>query len=185
MASGRRRFTLSIALSLCLGALVAAPIGQAAPGSGGSSNPKRKLPLHIVKGHVFSDGTLSVGKPEFVTITDMPPRARFRIAVEPLAATPQCSTPPWLCDLAWVGPAPGSLPFRTSGKGNAYVAFITPVSFKLENFEKPSLTHFEPFVNGQRVHVDVEAIKARPKKHRRELGIAIGRAGIDGPPPTG
>jgi hypothetical protein len=182
MCSGRRQATLILAAVV---ALSLAATGNASTSGGAPETPKKKLPIQILKGRVVSDGTLSVGQQEWIAVKGMPPRTKLRVAVEPLASTPQCSTPPWLCDLVWVRPAPDSAPFRTSGKGRALISFITPTTFTLENFFRPKESHQEPFVDGQRVHVDVIGAKQRPHRKRREVGLASGRAGIDGPPPGG
>jgi hypothetical protein len=159
--------------------LVAASIGAAGAGaapSGPKAQPfaKKKVKVVFFKARVASDGFVTPGQPETVTVFHMPAKTRFRMAIEPPPTTLQCGQL-YFCDLAPVSPAPGSPPFRTNGKGRATVTFVMPSTYNIatDPFD-PSTRRPVAFANGQRVHINVEGVKRLPKK--RKVGFGFGRA---------
>jgi hypothetical protein len=162
--------TLAVAIVCGLGP---ASRSQATP-VGAQPLAKQRVKLVFFKGRVRSDGIVTPGEPETVAVSHMPPRARFKMAIEPPPTTPQCGEF-YFCDFAPVSPAPGSAPFRTSGKGRALVTFVMPTTYNIatDPFD-PSARRPVSFANGQSVHIDVDGVK---RLHRvRKIGFGFGRA---------
>jgi hypothetical protein len=159
--------------------LAAASVGAAGAGaapSAPSAQPlaKKKVKVVFFKARVASDGFLTPGQADTVTVFHMPEKTRFRIAIEPPPITLQCGQF-YFCHLAPVSPVPGSPPFRTNRKGRATVTFVMPSTYNIatDPFD-PSTRRPVAWANGQRVHIDVEGIKRLPKK--RKIGFGFGRA---------
>jgi hypothetical protein len=162
--------TLTVAIACGLGA---ASRSQAAP-VGAQPLAKQRVKLVFFKSRVRSDGIVTPGEPETVAVSHMPPRTRFKMAIEPPPTTPQCGEF-YFCDFAPVSPAPGSAPFRTSGKGRALVTFVMPTTYNIatDPFD-PRTRRPVSFANGQSVHIDVDGVK---RLHRvRKIGFGFGRA---------
>jgi hypothetical protein len=162
--------TLAVAIACGLGA---ASGSQAAPVRA-QPVAKQRVKLVFFKARVRSDGIVAPGEAETVAISHMPPRTRFKMAIEPPPTTPQCGEF-YFCDFAPVSPAPGSAPFRTSGKGRALVTFVMPTTYNIatDPFD-PRTRRPVSFANGQSVHIDVDGVK---RLHRvRKIGFGFGRA---------
>jgi hypothetical protein len=157
---------LALALGVAGGA-AAQPVAQSA---------KKKVKVVFFKAHVRSDGFLTPGQPETVTVFDMPPKTHFRMAIEPPPITLQCGQF-FFCDFAPALPAPGSPPFRTNKKGEAVVTFMTPTTYNISTdpFD-PSTRRPVAWANAQRVHIDIQGVKRL--KHKRKIGFGFGRAAI-------
>ncbi|HSD25619.1 MAG TPA: hypothetical protein VLB79_14965 [Solirubrobacterales bacterium] len=170
MSTGRGKIAAA-ALALALGLA-----GSAAAQPVAHSAAKKKVKVVFFKAHVGSDGFLTPGQPETVSVFDMPPKTNFRIAIEPPPTTLQCGQF-YFCDFAPVSPAPGSPPFRTNKKGTAVVTFIMPSTYNISTdpFD-PSTRHPVAWANGQRVHIDVQGVKRL--KHKRKIGFGFGRAAV-------
>jgi hypothetical protein len=135
---------------------------------------KKKLKIILLKTRVASDGFLTPGQPDTVTVSNMPRRTDFKMAIEPPPTTLQCGQF-YFCDVAPVTPAPGSPPFRTNGKGEAVVTFVMPSTYNIatDPFD-PATRRPVAWANGQRVHIDVQGVK---RKHRvKKIGFGFGRA---------
>jgi hypothetical protein len=146
---------------------------QAAP-VGTKALAKQRVKLVFFKARVRSDGFATPGQAETVAVSHMPPRTRFKMAIEPPPTTPQCGEF-YFCDFAAVSPAPGSPPFRTSGKGRALVTFVMPSTYNIatDPFD-PRTRRPVSFANGQAVHIDVDGVR---RLHRmRKIGFGFGRA---------
>jgi hypothetical protein len=164
--------TLSVAIA---GALAADSESQAAPGA--QSPAKQRVKLIFFKAHVRSDGIVTPGQPETVAVSHMPPRSRFKMAIEPPPTTPQCGEF-YFCDLAPVSPAPGSPRFRTSGRGRALVTFVMPSTYNIatDPFD-PHSRRPVAFADGQAIHIDVEGVKRLRKL--KKTGFGFGRAIVE------
>lgn len=171
MLSGRGRKTLAAAAAaLMLGSLTA--VAVAAGPATGLSHPKLKV--IFLKGRVLSDGIVTPGQPETIAVSHMPPRTNVRVVVEAPPTTPQCGEM-YFCDPAPTSPAPGTPPYRTSGKGNALLTFVMPDTYYLETDPfHPTQRQPVKFANGQSVHIDVDG--ARTRKGKRERLVAFGFA---------
>ena len=155
------------------------PVAASAKQPEAQTLAKKRVKLVFFKAHVFSDGFLTPGESETVTVVHMPPKTRFKMAIEPPPTTLQCAEL-YFCDFAPVGPAPGSAPFRTSDKGQAVVTFVMPQTYNIatDPFD-PSTRRPVAWANGQRVHIDVEGVK---RLHRKRLiGFGFGRAIVQTP----
>src|SRR5215208_3415779 len=137
--------------------------GSQAARVGAQPLAKQRVKLVFFKARVRSDGFVTPGQAETVAISHMPPRTRFKMAIEPPPTTLQCGQF-YFCDLAPVTPAPGSPPFRTTKKGHAVVTFVMPTTYNIatDPFD-PSTRRPVAFAHGQRVHINVQGAK---RKHR-------------------
>lgn len=164
---GKLAATAAVLMAALAGSAHAQPVAHEA---------KKKVKVVFFKAHVASDGLLTPGQPETVSVYDMPPKTDFKIAIEPPPITFQCGQQ-YFCDVAPALPAPGSPPFRTNKKGKAVVTFTMPTTYNISTdpFD-PSTRQPVAWANGQRVHIDVQGIKRL--KHKRKIGFGFGRASV-------
>ena len=141
----------------------------------------KKGKKRFFKAQVFSDGVMTVGKEETITVFRMPPGATLKVFAEPLPVTPQCGTGPYFCDPELALPAPTSQPFIAAPNGTAILTFVMPATFLLEDIFRPVNNRRANFVDGQPIHVDV--IGKRTVHHVKKLGFGFARASVQGPPP--
>jgi hypothetical protein len=137
---------------------------------------KKKVKVVFFKTRVASDGFLTPGESETVTVTHMPAKTRFKMAIEPPPTTLQCGQF-YFCDFAPVSPAPGSPPFRSNGKGEAVVTFVMPTTYNIatDPFD-PASRRPVGWGEGQRVHINVQGVKRKPRL--RKVGFGFGRATV-------
>jgi hypothetical protein len=156
-----------LALGLA-GTAAAAPVVQPAA--------KKQTKVLFFKGRISSDGFLTPGQPETVTVFHMPAKTDFKLGIEPPPITLQCGQF-YFCDIARALPAPGSAPFRTSKKGVAVVSFLMPSTYNVatDPFDPRTRTPVA-WANGQRVHIDVQGIKRLP--HKRLFGFGSSRVQV-------
>jgi hypothetical protein len=135
---------------------------------------KKRVKVVLFKARVHSDGFLTPGQTETVTVTHMPPKTDFKMAIEAPPTTLQCGQL-YFCDVAPVSPASGSAPFRTNKHGQALVSFVMPSTYNIatDPFD-PATRRPVTFANDQRVHVDVEGGKRLHRK--KKIGFGFGRA---------
>jgi hypothetical protein len=137
---------------------------------------KKRVKIVFFKGRVLSDGFLTPGQTETVSVTHMPAKTTFKLSIEPPPITLQCGQL-YFCDVAPVSPAAGSAPFRTDKRGETLVSFVMPSTYNIatDPFD-PATRRPVTFANGQRVHIDVEGVK---KLHRKKkIGFGFGRAAV-------
>ena len=178
MASGRaRKIGIALACLACAVAIVpaASAVTPVTPKEG-----EKKIKFRFLKARVFSDGIVTPGQLETITITHLAPRARVKVFVEPPPTTPECGEL-YFCDAAHTEPAPGTPPYRSSGKGEAQLTFVMPSSYFVETDPfHPSEGHVSNFVNGQSVHLDVVAGRLHKRVRTQSFGFA--RAIVQLPP---
>jgi hypothetical protein len=135
---------------------------------------KKRVKIVFFKTRIASDGFLTPGQAETVTVSHMPAKTEFKMAIEPPPTTLQCGQF-FFCDVAPVAAAPGSAPFRTNHKGEAVVTFVMPPTYNIatDPFD-PASRRPVGWANGQRVHIDVQGVKRRHKV--RKIGFGFGRA---------
>src|SRR5689334_8265678 len=106
---GRNRLIAAAAMLGCLVLVVTAwsPIASA-----------RKPKLVFLKARVLSGHVVTPGQLETISVSHLPPRAPLKVFIEPPPTTPECGEK-YFCDPAPTSPAPGSHPYRASGKGRA------------------------------------------------------------------
>jgi hypothetical protein len=170
------------AAALVLAAGLAGGAAAPSPAEPGPAQPlakkgkKKRAKVVIFKARVASDGFLTPGQVETVTVSHMPRRTTFKLAIEAPPTTLQCGQL-YFCDVAPVSPVPGTPPFVTTGKGEAVVSFVMPATYNIatDPFD-PSTRRPVTWAEGQRVHIDVDGVK---RKHRvRKIGFGFGRAGV-------
>jgi hypothetical protein len=162
---------------IALGALVVAVAFAGVAAVGTSAAPaKQRVKIIFFKARVASDGFLTPGQSETVTVSHIPAKTEFKMAIEPPPTTLQCGQL-YFCDVAPVAPAPGAPPFRTNGKGEAVVSFVMPTTYNVatDPFD-PATRRPVAWANEQRVHIDVQGVK---RKHKvRKVGFGFGRATV-------
>ena len=170
MSVGRGTIALAT-LALTLGLA-----GTAAAAQPAQPLAKQRTKVILYKTRVASDGFVTPGQPETVTVSHMPRRTNFKMAIEAPPTTLQCGQF-YFCDLAPVRPAPGSPPFRTDSKGEAVVTFVMPSTYNVatDPFD-PATRRAVAFADDQRIHIDVQGVK---RKHRvKKIGFGFGRATV-------
>jgi hypothetical protein len=171
MSVGRGTIALAT-LALTVGFADTAAAGQPA-----QPLAKQRTKIVLLKTRVASDGFVTPGQPETVTVSHMPRRTDFKLAIEAPPTTLQCGQF-YFCDLAPVRPAPGSPPFRTDRKGEAVVTFVMPSTYNVatDPFD-PTTRRPVAWANDQRIHIDVQGVK---RGHRvRKIGFGFGRAIVE------
>jgi hypothetical protein len=178
---------MGLALALCAGALLIGSAQAVAGGSavvvGGSSNGK-EIEGRFVKGKIRSDGNLTVGQPETITIRRFPRATKFFLAIEPPPFVGVCQNFTQECVPQPVYPIAGTPPFRTKGKGRATVTFVMPPAYEIFDDVDPTKSHAVSFINGQAVHVHAfgETFGKVHGKPTFTLAEAVGRAVAQVPP---
>jgi len=169
---GRGTIALAALVALAIGFPINAATGTSPDTGGAQTLAKQRVKVVFFKARVVSDGTVTPGQPETVAISHVPPRTRIKAAIEPPPTTPQCGEL-YFCDVAPVSPAPGTPPFRSSGKGRALITFVMPSTYNIatDPFD-PSTRRPVAFADGQSVHIDVEGVKQRHRVRRVGFGFA-------------
>jgi hypothetical protein len=177
--SGRGRRALTVAIAALACALIPVTSAIAGPTSAHASS-KGKLKFIFLKARVVSDGIVTPGQLETISISRMAPRAAVKVFVEAPPTTLQCGEL-YFCDPAPTSPAPGTPPYRANGKGKAQLTFVVPDTYFLETdpFD-PKVRTPVTFANGQSVHIDVEGSSTRKRVRRESFGFA--RALVQLPP---
>jgi hypothetical protein len=126
----------------------------------------------FIKPRIVSDGFLTPGQLETISVSRMPPRARLKVFVEPPPTTQQCGEL-YFCDPAPTSPAPGYPAYRSSGKGRALLTFVMPSTYNLQTDPlRPRQKQAVAFANGQRVHIDAFGTRTQKNVKRSAFGFA-------------
>jgi hypothetical protein len=156
---------LACALSLPVAAAAVTPATA-------SSKGKHKTKFVFLKARVGSDGFVTPGQPETISITRMAPKAEIAVFVEAPPTTIQCGEL-YFCDPAPAGPAPGSPPFVADKKGRAVLTFVMPDSYYLETDPfNPKIRQPVAFADQQRIHIDVQGGSRIRHVKRESFGFA-------------
>jgi hypothetical protein len=165
-----RKIILALAFLACV--LAAVPAANAVTPAGGDA--KKKLKFVFLRARVVSDGVVTPGQLETITVSRLAPRAPVKVWVEPPPTTPECGEL-YFCDPAPTVPAEGTAAYRSSGKGQAQLTFVVPGSYFVEtNPFHPSEGHLSNFANGQSIHIDVAAGQTHRGVRRESFGFARG-----------
>ncbi len=160
-------------------AAVAALLCVAIPATTGVA-AKKKQKFIFLKARVVSDGVVTPGQLETIQVSRLAPKAPIKVFVEAPPITLQCGEL-YFCDPAPTSPAPGTPPYRSSGKGRATLTFVMPSEYYLEiDPFKPSQRQPVKWMNGQAVHIDVAAATKTKRVIRQSFGFA--RAVVQLPP---
>ena len=140
----------------------------------------KKTKFVFLKARVGSDGVVTPGQPETISISRMAPKARIAVFIEPPPTTLQCGEL-YFCDATPAGPAPGSPPFVANAKGRAVLTFVMPDTYYLETDPfNPKIRQPVSFADQQRIHIDVEGASKIKNVKRESFGFA--RATVQRPP---
>jgi hypothetical protein len=164
---------------ICVAGLAPAAALAAHRGPTATESAKHKVKVIFLKGRVRSDGIVTPGQTETVTVSRMPQRTKLEAAIEPPPTTPQCGEF-YFCDFVAVGPAPGTPRFHTNGKGRATISFVMPSSYNIATDPfNPATRRPVTFMNGQSVHIDVQGV--RKTRRLRKSGFGFARAVVQLP----
>ena len=72
---------------------------------------KSKPKFIFLKARVVSDGFVTPGQLETISVSNLPPRTNIKVFVEPPPTTPQCGEF-YFCDVVRTQPAPGTPLYR-------------------------------------------------------------------------
>jgi hypothetical protein len=128
-----------------------------------------------IHGRLHTDGLLTVGQQETITVNKLPGKFRLQAVMSPPpTATDACFqfTKHGIIGFCVPEPlfrVPGAPPFRSSTKGRASLTFTTPPAYEFLNFRDPLQSHPIYLIDGQTVHVDVLTVT----KHRNRRGVLI------------
>jgi hypothetical protein len=172
VSAGRGTRTLAAtAAALACGLIAAAPATASTPISL-SSKGKHKTKFIFMKANVGSDGFVTPGQPETISITHMAPKAKIAVFLEAPPTTIQCGEL-YFCDPAPAGPSPGSPPFKADKKGRAVLTFVMPDSYYLETDPfNPKIRRPVAFADQQRIHIDVDGSSTIGHTKRESFGFA-------------
>jgi hypothetical protein len=154
------------ALALALVTAAAADSPQSA------LSAERQTKFVFKKARVLSDGYVTPGQPETISVSRLAPKARVKVFIEPPPITIQCGEL-YFCDPAPTAPAPGSPPYRSNHKGRAELTFIVPDTYWVEMDPfNPKIRQPVRFMDQQRVHIDVSASSKTKHVRRESFGFA-------------
>jgi hypothetical protein len=175
VSAGRGTLATAYAVAALVGALLLPAGASAEPGAHVAAKGKRTK-FVFLKAKVGSDGFVTPGQPETISISRMAPKAKIAVFIEPPPTTLQCGEL-YFCDVAPAAPAPGSPPFVANAKGRAVLTFVMPDSYYLETDPfNPQVRTPVTFMDQQRIHIDVQGTSKT--KHVRRESFGFGRATV-------
>src|SRR4051794_38265245 len=173
VSAGRGTLIAAASALVVAGALLVTPIALADSGTAQlSSKSKHRTKFVFLKAKVLSDGFVTPGQPEAISISRMAPKARIAVFLEAPPTTIQCGEL-YFCDPAPAAPAPGSPPFVADAKGRAVLTFVMPDSYYLETDPfNPKIRTPVAFADQQRIHIDVQGGSKVKNVRRASFGFA-------------
>ena len=173
MSAGRGTLTAALAVIALTVALVVPATAPAASGVAQvSAKSKPRTKFVFLKAKVGSDGFVTPGQPETISISRMAPKASIAVFIEPPPTTLQCGEL-YFCDVAPAAPATGSPPFVANAKGRAVLTFVMPDSYYLETDPfNPKIRTPVTFADQQRIHIDVQGTSKIKRVRRESFGFA-------------
>jgi hypothetical protein len=114
--------------------------------------------LHKIHGKVHTDGTLTVGQQETISVTGLPGKHRLSAFISPPPTASTCFDfeTDGFCAPQPLFRVPGTPRLRSSRKGRGTLTFVMPPAYEFMDFGNPLNSHPIVLVNGQTVHVDIE-----------------------------
>jgi hypothetical protein len=173
VSTGRGTHTVAATLA-ALACALSLPAAAAAGSTSVNLSSKGKVKTKFVflKARVGSDGFVTPGQLETISITRMAPKAKIAVFIEPPPTTLQCGEL-YFCDPAPAAPAPGSPPFKANGKGRAVLTFVMPDTYYLETDPfNPKIRQPVAFADQQRIHIDVVGSSRIRHVKRESFGFA-------------
>jgi hypothetical protein len=145
----------------CVAVLVIASVGSA-----GASPYDPEFPDFPVfpKVKVRTDGTLTVGRQETLTVKAIPRKPKMRLSAyisPPDSATGCFESLNAYCVPQPLFPVTGSRRLKRSKKGRASLTFVMPPGYEFQNDKDPLRSHPINLINGQAIHVDIEGAQRR------------------------
>jgi hypothetical protein len=166
VSDGRGKRTALASAAILASALALLSIGL------GSAEAKRHVKFVFLKARVISDGYVTPGQTETISVSRLAPKAQVEVLIEPPPITIQCGEL-YFCDPAPATPAPGSPPYRSNKKGRAQLTFVVPDTYWVESDPfNPKIRQPVKFMDQQRVHIDVEASSKTKRVRRESFGFA-------------
>jgi hypothetical protein len=136
------------------------------------SKGKHRTKFVFLKAKVVSDGFVTPGQPETISVSRLAPKGNIAVFIEPPPTTLQCGEL-YFCDVAPAGPAPGSPPFVADKKGKATITFVMPDTYYLETDPfNPKIRQPVRFADQQRIHIDVQNSSKIGHTRRESFGFA-------------
>ena len=179
MSAGRGAHTLAAIVAALVCALAVSATVSATTPVDRAAKSKHRTKFVFLKAKVGSDGFVTPGKPETISISRMAPKANIAVFIEPPPTTLQCGEL-YFCDVAPAAPSPGSPPFKANSKGRAVLTFVTPDSYYLESDPfNPKVRTPVRFMDQQRIHIDVQG--GSKFKHVRRESFGFARAAVERP----
>jgi hypothetical protein len=157
-----------LAVAVALAALLVAPAAASAGSGSGYAPiaPKGKF----VRAKVRTDGLLTVGGQERLTVSHVPRRPHERLKPEisaPITAQSCFVEPPiefgffTPCLPQPLYPVPGTSELKRNKKGRGSMTFIMPPAYEFIDFHDPTQSHPVYLVDGQTVILDIVLV-SRP-----------------------
>jgi hypothetical protein len=163
---------VATAAVLLAAALTVASAAMAGPSASASTKGKHRTKFVFLKAKVLSDGFVTPGQAETISISRMAPKAQIAVFLEAPPTTIQCGER-YFCDPAPAAPAPGSPPFVADAKGRAVLTFVMPDSYYLETDPfNPKIRQPVAFADQQRIHIDIEGSSLIRHVKRQSFGFA-------------
>jgi hypothetical protein len=173
VSAGRGTLTAAVSVAALAGALLVPGIAPADSGTAQlSSKSKHRTKFVFLKAKVGSDGFVTPGQNETISISRMAPKAAIAVFIEPPPTTLQCGEL-YFCDVAPAAPATGSPPFVANAKGRAVLTFVMPDTYYLETDPfNPKIRTPVRFADQQRIHIDVQGTSKIKHVRRESFGFA-------------
>jgi hypothetical protein len=167
---GRTLRRVRVVYAIALAALLAAPAAASA-GSGSGYAPIAP-DGKFVRAKVRTDGLLTVGGQETLTVSHVPRRRHERLSASisaPITAQACFAEPPIefgfffsSCLPEPLYPVPGTRSLKRNKKGRGSLTFIMPAAYEYIDFHDPTQSHPVNLVDNQTISVDIVLI-SRPE----------------------
>jgi hypothetical protein len=184
------RFTgrgVGLVCAIALAGLLVAPAAASA-GSGYAPLSKR-----FVRAKVRTDGLLTVGGQETLTVSHVP-RARherLKASISAPITAQNCFVEPPIefgflfssCLPEPLYPAPGTSALKRNKKGRGSLTFIMPAAYEFIDFHDPTQSHPVYLVDNQTISVDITLV-SRPDPHSTSAESLASTSAVVQVPPS-
>ena len=157
-------------------------VTTASAGNGPTASAASTVKFIFKKVRVVGDGFVTPGQLETISVSRLAPKAPIKVFIEPPPVTLQCGEF-YFCDPAPTEPAPGTPPYRSSKKGTATLTFVMPPNYYIETDPfNPKNRQPVYWMNGQAVHIDVEAHRRTKRMKFESFGFLRAAVQLQPPP---
>jgi hypothetical protein len=179
-----------LAYAIALTALLAAPAAASA-GSGTGYAPLAS-PHKFPRTKIRTDGLLTVGGQETLTVSHVPRRRResLRATISPPITAQNCFVEPPIelevfspCLSQPLYPVAGTPGLRRNKKGRGSLTFTMPAAYEYIDSHDPTQSHPVYLVDGQTVSVDLWVISHPDPRGTEAEGLASASTVVQVPPP--